>query len=138
MDPVTEEILNALRGAYGQGGWLALAGVALTLLVRVFRHYGGEPHWVKLPLWAQRAAIFLLAAAGALLVAVATGSAWGLAVPGALVAGITAIITHKATQAVGSGISPAPMRPGLAQAIRDASIRVALNVKPPPPPTVVR
>lgn len=102
-DPFVRAVYDALRDAYATGGWLAVLGAVLMFAVRVARMVPAlECYWSELSKWAQRGAVFGSAAVGALVVAHSTGVALGMAVPGALVAGMTATVLHKGTQAVGA------------------------------------
>ena len=105
LDPMTQALVDSLKAAYEQGGWLALAGTALMLSVRAIRLFDGlEEKWVALTKNAQRSIVFGTSALGAVIVAFSTGAPLGMALPGAIVTGIVATLLHKSSQAVGSAV----------------------------------
>ncbi len=121
VDTLIEEVLKAGRDAYASAGWLATAGVSLSYALRVFRQFGGERHWSKLTTLGQLAVVGLLALLSALLVAVAGGATWQAALFASIPVAVTAIATHKGTQAAGK------MMPVTGNRLVDTSIRVAFN-----------
>lgn len=105
LDPMTQALVDALKSAYEQGGYLALVGTALMLSVRAVRLFEPlEEKWVQLSKSAQRAAVFGTSALGAVIVAVSTGAPISMAIPGAILTGLIATVLHKSSQAVGAAV----------------------------------
>lgn len=131
MDPATQAIVDALRSAYEQGGWLAVAGLGLMLFIRIVKMTeAGEAWWDSLQLSVQRAVVFLTGGAGAAIVAVSTGAPLGMALPGAVVAGGVSMFLHWGTKRTGR------MLRSTGNPKVDAALRLAFGdeIKDPHPP----
>jgi hypothetical protein len=127
MDPQTLQTLEGLKaiGIEVQGygwGW-AGAVAALVGAIRLWRAPSSQgllagtivkrwPQfrwllWDELPTWATFAVPFVGSlGAGAITVA-AGGMSWAAALVGAVGVGITSIVTHHGTKAIGSALTPA-------------------------------
>lgn len=104
FDPTIQALLDAVKAAYQQGGYLAVVGIGLMLSIRAFRLLGGEDLWAQLRPLYQKLIVFGNAAVGAAVLAYATGSPLTMAIPGAVVAGLTSILIHKGSQAAGAKV----------------------------------
>lgn len=99
LDPAAQAAVDALRSAYTQGGWMAVAGLALMFGVRWLRMTeGGAAWWGSLTRWRKRAYAFGSGALGAAIVAISTGASLAAALPGALIAGAVATIMHHGSE----------------------------------------
>lgn len=103
FDPATQAMIDALRSAYEQGGWLAVAGLGVMFAVRALRMTdAGEELWSSWSKAMRRGVTFASGAVGAALVAYSTGATLTMALPGALVAGVAATVLHHGTEKMGS------------------------------------
>lgn len=93
-----------LIGSFKQGGWLAITGAVTTTVIRIFSSdwFQGllaffipkKYLWASWNDWAKRLALFLFAALGGVLTAVAGGMQWGLALASVIPTAFSAHILH--------------------------------------------
>ena len=127
FDPTTQAIVDAFTSLYEQGGWLAVAGLAIMFGVRAFRLFGGEDRWASLSINLQRLIVFGSGFVGAVVVAWSTGAPLLMALPGGLVVGLLAMLKHKGTELAGKVVRLT----GNAKA--DYAIRLLLGDESKPP-----
>ena len=93
--------MNELQQAYSAGGWLAAAGVAVSLAVKLYRSDNLQAllpiryRWATLPVWARRFIVALAAFLAAALTALAAKMTVGAALLSSVPVFFTALATHK-------------------------------------------
>lgn len=97
QDATVEQAAGELKSAYEHGGWLALVGVGIGLVVRLYRAVWVQAllhptaRWDAWPRWAKTLAIAVVAAGPALGTALGTGLGWAAALGGAITSALAAI-----------------------------------------------
>lgn len=113
MDNVDPSVLVE---AYRQGGWWAVAAVAVTASVRLLRHDAVQRllpdryRWVHLPAIVQWGAIGLASVIASVLSAIAVGGDIGAAIVASVPVAIAAVGAHKASKATGHAMTRAQVR----------------------------
>ncbi|KKL05659.1 hypothetical protein LCGC14_2603860, partial [marine sediment metagenome] len=106
-DPLMTELVEALRVAYANGGWLGVLAVVCLFAIRIFRlpfiqsRFPAKGRWSAWPEWVKWAAPFALAFAGGLLLKYLAGMGWAAAAIGALVSAGASIGGHFGTKKLG-------------------------------------
>ena len=126
MDPQLQDLLAGLQSIgvevkdYGMGWAGAVAG--LVGLIRVWRSDAAQSKlaghvvkrwpqlrwllWSELPVWATFAVPFVGAFGGGALAVAAGAMSWPAALVGAVGVGLSSIVTHHGTKALGSAMTP--------------------------------
>lgn len=125
--------LETLREAYQNGGWIALAAVAVTIALRLYRKpqiQGLLPptwQWKAMPLWMQWLVVFVCALVASWLGGIANGVPVWAALLAAVPVALGAICGHKVTKTLGHAHTDAQVeKHGLAY--QPGSIRTALDL----------
>ncbi len=148
MDPMINEIVEAVSQAYTQAGWWAVMATVAMFGIRIFRldfiqaSLMPKARWAAWPTWAKLAAPFGLAFLGALILSVIGGVGWQTAVVGAIGAALMSIGGHHTTKAIGTiqatralakGIEP-PKVDTVARAARSLVVPYVRMLQGGPPP----
>jgi hypothetical protein len=128
--------IQALIEAYGDGGWLAVAAMTVTVAVRVWRKpavQGRLPaklRWKVIPPLAQWGIIGLGALIASVLTGLAAGVGWSAALSAAVPVALAAVCGHKATKAVGHARTAKVVEDAARRGLKyePGSIRRALDV----------
>ena len=141
MNEETKLFIDAIResqAAYGALGVLGAVSAGLYAFLRLFRldlvqNLPFLPDWLRWnnwKSWTKMLVVFGLAFGAGLTATLATGGTWGIAIPSALIAGLTAMGIRSTEKAV-VGTTPAGARVLEAARIEAERARTENSLRPP-------